>query len=41
MAFPWFGRRAAPARPPVAEVEQKASAAGKLVALAAGSGRVV
>ncbi|MBT0781627.1 phage portal protein [Paracoccus sp. pheM1] len=40
MAFPWFGRGAAPARPPVA-VEKKASAAGKLVALAAGSGRVV
>ena len=37
MAFPWFGRAAAPA----VEVEKKASAAGKVVALAAGSGRVV
>jgi HK97 family phage portal protein len=37
MAFPWFGRGSAP----VAEVERKTSAAGKVVALAAGSGRVV
>lgn len=37
MAFPWFGRGAGA---PV-EVEKKASAAGKLVALAAGSGRVI
>ena len=36
MAFRWFGREAAPV-----EVEKKASATGKLVALASGSGRVV
>ena len=37
MAFRWFGRgEAAPV-----EIEKKASATGKLVALAAGSGRVV
>ncbi|WP_199261693.1 phage portal protein [Paracoccus binzhouensis] len=41
MAFPWFGRGVAAARPPVVEVEKKASAAGKVVALAAGSGRAV
>lgn len=37
MAFRWFGRDSAPA----VEIEKKASAAGKIVALAAGSGRVV
>jgi|GEM_PF-5477317 len=37
MGFRWFGRDDAPA----AAVEAKASAAGKVVALAAGSGRVV
>ena len=37
MAFSWFGRAVAPA----VEVEKKASATGKVVALAAGSGRVV
>ena len=37
MAFRWFGRDSAV---PV-EVEKKASATGKLVALASGSGRVV
>lgn len=38
MAFSWLGRGAGTV---VAEVEKKASATGKLVALAAGSGRVV
>ncbi|WP_134679667.1 phage portal protein [Paracoccus ravus] len=37
MAFPWFGR----AEQPAPLVETKASATGKVVALAAGSGRVV
>ncbi|WP_323010342.1 phage portal protein [Paracoccus sp. (in: a-proteobacteria)] len=41
MAFPWFGRGAGSAALAADPCETKASVAGKVVALAAGSGRVV